>query len=394
MEKKLKIALVLNRFYPEIGGAETNLYFQATHMAKKYDVTVFSPKRLSDEKAKDSINGFSIGRLKDFLNLKNKFPNIKMNTLMLGVFFKILFGKFDVVQAFPAMNYNNMLALIAAKIRGIPFVLCSFDLLDYAGMLSSFDRIDDDTFNSHLPSKNKCRLFSMCDCICAIANREIDFFKKYNKYVVFTPVPIQTAEYAAPCEIDVRKKYNVSKNDMLFFCVGRVSKIKGQDIAVKAFCKAAKKIPNAKLAIVGRTDYEPSFLEAMKEEIKKNNLEDRIFFTGSLDRPEVVAFLKQGDVHIIPVRFMNAGAVVVETWAAGNTLIQSDVVDPNLIIHGVNGYNFKSENVDDLAEKIELACANKDSLKQMAQVGKERVLKEFTYENLMDIYQKIYDKLV
>ena len=47
--RRLKLALVLNRFWPEVGGAETNLYFQARELARRFDVTVFTPRRLADE---------------------------------------------------------------------------------------------------------------------------------------------------------------------------------------------------------------------------------------------------------------------------------------------------------------------------------------------------------
>ena len=54
---------------------------------------------------------------------------------------------------------------------------------------------------------------------------------------------------------------------------------------------------------------------------------DKVIFTGSVSRPEVLGWLKYCDIHVVPVRFMNSGAVIVETWASKNTVIQSDVVE-------------------------------------------------------------------
>ena len=127
--KQMKIAIVLNRFYPEVGGAETNLFFQVRELSKRHQVTVFTPRRLPETAPSETIDGFSVHRL---LDIRNRLPNIGRDTFMPGIFFRILFGRFDVVMAFPALNHNNMLALLAAKLRRIPFVLCSFDLLDYA----------------------------------------------------------------------------------------------------------------------------------------------------------------------------------------------------------------------------------------------------------------------
>ena len=121
----MKIAIVLNRFYPEVGGAETNLYFQAQELSKRHEVTVFTPRRLPETPKKEKIGNFSVRRL---LDVRNRLPNIGRDTFMPGIFFRILFGGFDAVMAFPALNHNSILALFAAKLRRIPFVLRSFDL--------------------------------------------------------------------------------------------------------------------------------------------------------------------------------------------------------------------------------------------------------------------------
>lgn len=392
--QKTKVAIIVNRFYPEVGGAETNLYFQANAMAKDCDVTIFTPRRLADTAACESLNGYKICRLFDVLNLRKNFPNLKTDTLMPSVFFKILFGKYDVVMAFPSLNKNNMLALLAAKLRKIPFILCSFDLLDYAKILEKTGEISDDIIKNFKIGSMRAKLLAMCSHIFAISNREIDFYKKYNKSVSYSPVPVNIAEYKSESQIDVREKFAIGEGDMLYLCLGRVSKIKGQDIALKAFAEIADGIPSAKLAIVGRLDYEPEFVKGMQDFAKERKISDRVIFTGVLERPEVVAFLEQSNVHIIPVRFMNSGAVVVETWAATTPVIQSSAVDPNYVSEGENGWLFASTNVEELAQKMRAAYAKKSELKQMGENGKRYVLENLTYQNLMDIYYKTIARFI
>ncbi len=332
--KPLRIAIVLNRFYPEVGGAETNLFFQACQLAKRHAITVFTPKRLATTPAREKMEGFEVRRLRDVRNLRGRYPNLKTNTLMPGIFFRILFGKFDAVMAFPSLNRSNQFAMLAAKIRRIPFVLCSFDLLDYAQILEKTGKIDPHCLDNYSSGRFRAWLLSKCDHIFAISNREIAFFKRYNKSVSYSPVPVKPEEYEAPVNIDVRKKYGIGEGTMLYFCLGRVSKIKGQDLAAEAFVRLAKDVPDSVLVIVGRADYEPEFVEAMKRHAREAGVENRMIFTGMVEREEVLAFLKQGDVHVIPVRFMNSGAVVVETWAANTPVIQSDAVDPNFVKEG------------------------------------------------------------
>ena len=382
----MKIALVLNRFYPEVGGAETNLYFQAKELSKRHQVTVFTPRRLPETPKKETLGAFSVRRL---LDVRNRLPNIGRDTFMPGIFFRILFGGFDAVMAFPSLNHNNILALIASKIRRIPFILCSFDLLDYAEIQKKTGKIDPHCLEHYTPSKPRQYLFRKCDHIFAISNREMDVFRRYNPHVSFSPVPVETSEYEAVIDrAAFRKRYGIAEDAMVFLVLGRVSRIKGQDIAVKAFIEAAARMPGSILAIVGRSDYEPEFLDGMKSAIRDAKLEDRVVFTGMIPRTDVIGFLKTSDVMLAPVRFMNSGAVIVEAWAAGTPVIQSDAVDPDLIDQGVNGWRFHSEQSGELSERLVESFEKRAQLPEMGMKGREKVLAGFTYPKLISIYEE------
>jgi len=391
--KRLKIAIVLNRFYPEVGGAETNLRFQACELSKNHDVTVFTPRRRKDTPAKEQMNGFKVIRPKDWLNPFGIFPNMRRDTFIPQIFFHLLFRKFDVIQVFPALNKSNILAMLAAKLRRRPFILCSFDLLDYALIEKQTGKIDPNCLNSYAPSWIRRFLIRHCSHIFAISEREIAFFRRYNKDVSFSPVPIEPSEYQVPVDFDVREKYNISPEQMIFLVLGRISKIKGQDIAVNAFCKISAQIPNSVMILVGRDDYEPELLSTIKDTIAEHKLEQRIFCTGMVERIEVVGFLQQSDIHVVPVRFMNSGAVVVESWAGGIPVIQSDSVDPNLIEPERNGYLFQSENIAELASAMIQAYGEREKLPEMGKAGRKMVLARFTYAHLIEIYHEMYLKL-
>ena len=391
--KRLKIALVLNRFYPEVGGAETNLYFQACELSKHHDVTVFTPLRRSDTPAFEKIGDFTVHRLKDWKNIPAKFPNNNRDTFMGGIFFRILFGDFDIVQVFPALNKNNMLALLAAKIRGIPYILTTFDLLDYAEIERKTGTVNPDVLKGFKPGGFRRKCLEWCSHIFAISNREINVLSKFNPNVSYSPVPIRPEEYEIDTP-DVRAKYGISKDTMLFLVLGRVSRLKGQDLAVKAFVDAANDMPGSVMAVVGRNDYEPKLKADLEKLVSEKGLEDRVKFTGVLEREDVIGFLKQSDIHVIPVRFMNSGAVVVESWAGGIPVIQSDAVDPNLVEEDVNGYIFPKEDVQALSDKMRKAFTNRAKLPAMAQKGREMVMQKFTYQHLVDIYEDVYSRLL
>jgi glycosyltransferase involved in cell wall biosynthesis len=392
--RRLRIALVLNRFWPEVGGAETNLYFQAVELARRYDVTVFTPRRLADEAEYEEHAGFEIHRLPDALNRAGRFPNLGPKTFIPGLFARLMRGRFDVVQVFPSLNHNSLLAYAATRLLRIPFILCSFDFLDYAQLIQQGGgRMDVNVIAGHTPSRREAYVLRRAGHVFAISQRELAFFQRYNQHASYSPVPVQVDEYLEPAD-SPRARYGVAADEFVYLCLGRVSEIKGQDLALEAFIRIQQDVPRSKLVIVGRSDYEEGFVAAMRARIRQAGLGDRVVFTGMVERPEVIGWLAHADAHVIPVRFMNSGAVVAESWAAGTIVIQSDAVDPNYVVDGVNGYVFASESIAALALKMMAASRNRANLDAMAALGREFVFANLTYQRLVEIYSEQYRRLV
>ena len=392
--RRLRIALVLNRFWPEVGGAETNLYFQAVELARRFDVTVFTPKRLTDEADEEEHAGFRVHRLRDALNRGQRFPNLGARTLMPGLLPRLLKGGFDVVQAFPSLNFNTLLAFAATRITRTPLIFCSFDFLDYATLIrEGGGRLDVNLMASHVPSRRESYVLRRVEHVFAISQRELAFFRRYNPHSSYSPVPVLVDEYREPAP-SPRERYGIGQDEFVFLCLGRVSEIKGQDLALEAFIRIRAETPGARLVVVGRGDYEEGFVGAMHRRVAEAGLADRVVFTGMVERSEVIGWLSHADAHVIPVRFMNSGAVVAETWAAGTVVVQSDAVDPNYVVDGENGFLFQSESVDALAAKMLAAYRSRASLSAMAERGRRFVLENLTYQRLVEIYAREYRRLV
>jgi glycosyltransferase involved in cell wall biosynthesis len=390
--KKRKILFVVNRFHPEVGGAETNTYFQAKLLAKDHSVTVFTPKR--DNYPDDEVvDGIKIKRAKDYFNRNNYYPNLRGNTLCLGLIKEILFGDYDVVQCFPAINYNVMIARMCTWIRLIPCILCCFDFLNYAQILKLQGDIKADILEQTKLSPWRKFFLRRFDYIFSISDKEMAYMKKYNERVEFSPVPVLLEEFEKEVE-DPRSRYGVKPDEFVFLVLGRVSQLKGQDIAVHAFKKYCEQNDNGKMVVVGRNDYSPQMTTELTQYCHANNIADRVIFTGGVSRDEVLGWLKNCNIHVIPVRFMNSGAVVVETWASHRPVIQSDVVDPNLVVEGENGFLFKSRDVESLANKMQVSYEHRDEFNRMAKNGRKLVENKFNYNYLINLYEKAYQTII
>jgi len=390
---RLRLALVTNRFWPEVGGAETNIWFQARELAKHHDVKVFTPKRLAESPARETTSeGIEIRRLWDMRNPLDRFPNRSSNTLCPGLFLRILAGRYHVVQCFPALNHNNVLALMARIIRRLPCLLVSFDFIDYSTIMKETGKVSGMLDDYQLP-RWRAFFLSRYDHVFTISDRETEFVRQHNPNVEYSPVPVETSEYETdpPCP---RSKYDIGDDDFVYLMLGRVAHTKGQDLGVRGFAKIADELPDARLVIVGRSDYEPEFLAEIESVIAEHQLEPRVTFTGMVEREEVLGWLRHADVHIVPVRFMNSGAVVVESWISGTPVVQSDVVDPNLVREGENGFLFSSENIEELASALHRAHRAKSRLPELAGVGETLVRERYTYQALVSLYGRRYREVL
>lgn len=389
--KNLNVALVVNRFFPEVGGAEINLYHQAKTLAKACNVTVLCPNRLALP-AFEERDGFSMIRYADLLNWRRQTPNLNKVTFCPQIFWHLLRQPYDIVHAFPSINRNNQMALWAAKLSGKKFILSSFDFLDYQELLNRYGTINEQFLNAYRPNDKTAWFLKHCDHIFAISFKEVEFFKRFNPNVSYSPVPISPEEFEKAVE-NPRAKWKIKPADFVFLVLGRVADIKGQDIALEAFISVKDQLPDAKLVFAGRTDYEQAFVKQLKERVTKAQAADRVIFTHELPREEVLGWLKHSQAHIIPVRFMNSGAVVIESWMSGLPVIQSDAVDPNLVQPGVNGYVFKSQDIYGLSQALLHAYANRAELPQLGAQGQALVKSEYTYDRLIQQYLKIYQRI-
>ncbi|WP_084672192.1 glycosyltransferase family 4 protein [Halopseudomonas pelagia] len=166
-------------------------------------------------------------------------------------------------------------------------------------------------------------------------------------------------------------KLNSSRDgDVLY--LGRVVEIKGLDLLIRGI--AATK--DTRLTVVG----EGPFLPHCKQLAIRLGVSDRVKFEGACESNMVAQYFIAHDVFVLPSRLIEQQSQQLESWgftlnealSYGCKIIASDMVGGgyDLIKSGFNGYMFKSEDIDDLVNKIELSrkivtspCQISDDLK-------------------------------
>ncbi len=121
--------------------------------------------------------------------------------------------------------------------------------------------------------------------------------------------------------IDLRKKFNIKENDVVFLYTGRLVKEKGVLELINTFNKVTNK--NYYLLIVGSVGYGKNFKNKFTKkihDISKNNR--NIIFTGFIPYEQMPSIYSMADYGIIPSMWEEPFALtVIEHLASGHPII-------------------------------------------------------------------------
>lgn len=121
---------------------------------------------------------------------------------------------------------------------------------------------------------------------------------------------------------DIRNKYDIDENDIVFVYSGRLSPEKGVLEAVKAFSKT--NLSNAKLLIIGGIWYGCNKINDYFKQLKEFS-NSNVIFTGYVLHNEIEKYLCASDIGLVPsICNEAAGLSVVEFMARKNLVIASN----------------------------------------------------------------------
>jgi len=159
--------------------------------------------------------------------------------------------------------------------------------------------------------------------------------------------------------------YTIRGDDKLILVVGRMDRIKGQDVVIKAMAKVIRKFPNAKLMLIGNGSFSGSAkggLSHPKANIwrselegltRKLGLERHVIFTGYISDERLKSAYQRADVVVLPSVKEGFGLVVSEAWLYKKPVIVSRGAGASeTVMEGVNGFTFSPGNAEELAKKL------------------------------------------
>ena len=181
-----------------------------------------------------------------------------------------------------------------------------------------------------MPEAEKCALAKSAR-IQVLMPSFVESAKKYIEYNRFAVIP--NAVNLPKVTADV----GADKETHIITCVGRLTgRTKRQHLLIEAFSKLAKDFPDWQVELWGDM-YDKPYVAALKAQVKKEHLEDRVHFCGT--NKDLIPVWEKTDIFAFPSHHEGFGIALVEAMGAGIPAIgykSCDAVN-ELIQDGKNG---------------------------------------------------------
>ena len=188
---------------------------------------------------------------------------------------------------------------------------------------------------------------------------------------------------------NVEQEFCISKNDKIITYVGRLSPEKGVVHLLKAFAKEFSINPNISLLLVGdgvqRQEFE-SFAS-------QSSAGPKMHFAGF--RSDIKELLSASDLLVLPSLIETFSLTTLQAFAVGVPVLASDVGGtPEQILDDFCGRLFKSEDSDDLQEKLQGILYSEEKSKRDVENAKALCVNYLNLDRMIDEIEGVYNKLI
>ena len=188
----------------------------------------------------------------------------------------------------------------------------------------------------------------------------------------------------------VMKKYGIDTTRPTALYVGRVDHEKSIEHVVAAFEKVVKKIPEARLVIVG----DGVAKAALEKQAREAGLSDSVQFLGKIMPPLLYDVYRAGNVFVTASETETQGIVLIEAAASGLPLIAVDKGAVKEICQNKrNGVLCEAGNVGQIARAMIKILADKKLQKEYSKESL-KIAETHDFQKSLDKFIEIYQEAI
>lgn len=364
---KPRIAVIGLKGLPAFGGAARVGECLIEELKGKYDFTVLSVSSHA-KKTDAKING--VNQI-----VFNKVGNGGLNTLCyyFKCLFHVLMRKYDLIHLHHAES-----GFITPFLRLRYKVIVTFHGV-YKNNDPKFSKFQNWFFRFG-EKKN----LQYANEVVSVSKPDSEYIDKtYGKRIHYVPNGINLKK--SICE---NPDIHAQRKNYIFFAAGRIYQIKGLHLLLKA----AKKIKTqVEIRVAGDIDQVPDY----KKEIETLCDGLNISFVGLIkDKSVLISMIAESKFFVFPSLTEAMSMMLLEVVSMKTPVIASDIPSNKAVFNNEELLFFKSNDVDDLASKIDFALSHNLNMNQKANSAYEKLKNEYTWQRIAKQYETIYDNLL
>jgi glycosyltransferase involved in cell wall biosynthesis len=291
------------------------------------------------------------------------------------VWSEIRSGHYDAVLLHGYSYAVNVLALLAAKTKGLPVLMRSETHLG----------LHRDGWKRWIRDPILSIAYRFVDGFLAIGTGNRAYYRALgvpaNKifdvpYTVDNDRFIAAAALSAEQRAEIRKKYALPVDRPVVLYASKFMRRKHPDDVIRAMARLRDEGHAATLFMVGTGEMEHELRELTTSLAVGN-----VVFGGFINQAELPKVYAAADIFVLPSGNEPWGLIVNEVMCAGIPVVVSDEVGcvPDLVKDGVNGYHMKTGNIGSLAMALEKLLAD-ESLRRRMGAASLSIIRGWSYE--------------
>ena len=211
-----------------------------------------------------------------------------------------------------------------------------------------------------------------------------------NKNIEAISSGIDESNFLNPGRELIRKRYNISDNEVLLFSVCRLTKEKNVEFLFEAVVEALKANDKSKFLVISEGDLRDE-LEAL---IRKENLSDRVIFAGIISRDKIKDYFAAGDIFVYASKSETQGMIITEAMYMGLPIVAVNATGIcDLVKNNVSGF-LVPENRTQFANAVNKLVQDKNLREQLGSVGAKIAREKYTDKVCAEKMLEIYSSLI
>jgi len=298
----MRILMVSARYFPFMGGIETHLHEVGTRLAASgHSVTILTTDPRGEWPADEMVSGMRVIRVRAW-------PERLDLYFAPDVYHRLARGEWDIVHVQGYHTFVAPMAMLAAIRNDVGFVVTF-----HSGGHSSWLRRNI-RFTQHLMLRP---LIARARQLIAVSQFEAEFFSRRMR------VPLDRfAVVPNGARMPQVSREPPAAAGRLVVSIGRLERYKGHHRAIEAFPELLRRVPDARLRILGEGPYEPQ-LRAL---VRRLHLDEHVLIEGipPKERQRVADLLASAGLVILLSDYEAHPVAVMEALSLRRPVLVSD----------------------------------------------------------------------